>query len=120
MLGQRTGTELAAMYASAGAFVLPSSHEGQPIAMLEALSYGCPVVLSDIPPHREVQTSIGRYFTPGDVEGLAEQLRAVAASDGATRLDETERARILREHNWRRIAEKTLAVYQQARGKAPA
>ncbi len=117
MLGQRTGTELAAMYANAGAFVLPSSHEGQPIAMLEALSYGCPVVLSDIPPHREVRTSIGRYFTPGDVDGLAAQLRAMCATDGTARLDENERARILREHNWRRIAEKTLAVYDEARAK---
>lgn len=118
MLGQRTGTELAAMYANAGAFVLPSSHEGQPIAMLEALSYGCAVVLSDIAPHREVQTSIGRYFAPGDIDALAAQLRAVCASDCTARLDEAERARIIREHNWRRIAERTLAVYRQARGES--
>ena len=117
MLGQRTGAELAAMYANAGAFVLPSSHEGQPIAMLEALSYGCAVVLSDIAPHREVQTSIGRYFAPGDIDALEAQLRAVCASDGTARLDETERTRIIREHNWRRIAERTLAVYRQARGE---
>jgi len=41
----------------AGVFVLPSSHEGQPIAVLEALSYGCPAILSDIPAHRVIGSS---------------------------------------------------------------
>jgi glycosyltransferase involved in cell wall biosynthesis len=114
MLGARTGDELAAMYANAGAFVLPSSHEGQPIAVLEALSYGCRVVLSDIPAHTEIGCRGARYFTPGDIDGLATQLHAVCTADEGATLDEAERARIVRAHNWRRIAEDTLAVYDAA------
>lgn len=121
MLGVQTGKSLAALYAGAGAFVLPSSHEGQPIAVLEALSYGCRVVLSDIAPHREIAASGARYFAPGDIAALADQLRATCQDDGEPRLDQAEQARIMRAHNWARIAESTLEVYRAAlSGSAPA
>lgn len=114
MLGVQSGKSLAALYAGAGAFVLPSSHEGQPIAVLEALSYGCRVVLSDIAPHREIGASGARYFASGDIPALAEQLRATCQGNGEPRLSEVEQARIMRAHNWARIAESTLEVYRAA------
>ena len=114
MLGVQSGESLAALYAGAGAFVLPSSHEGQPIAVLEALSYGCRVVLSDIAPHREIGASGARYFTPRDIAALAGQLRDTLQGDGEARLDQAEQARIMRAHNWTRIAESTLEVYRAA------
>ena len=117
MLGTRSGAELAALYAGAGAFVLPSSHEGQPIAVLEALSYGCAVVLSDIPAHREIRGGGARYFAPGNIEALRDQLRAVCEDDPRPP-DEAERVRIIRAHDWRRIAEETLAVYDAALRKS--
>jgi glycosyltransferase involved in cell wall biosynthesis len=110
----QSGESLAALYAGAGAFVLPSSHEGQPIAVLEALSYGCRVVLSDIAPHREIGASGARYFTPRDIAALAGQLRDTLQGDGEARLDQAEQARIMRAHNWTRIAESTLEVYRAA------
>jgi glycosyltransferase involved in cell wall biosynthesis len=118
MLGIRSGAELAALYTSAGAFVLPSSHEGQPIAVLEALSYGCAVVLSDIPAHREIRAAGARYFLPGDISALRDQLNATCGHAPGRTLDEPERARIIRTHNWRRIAEETLAVYEAALRKS--
>ena len=114
MLGERTGAELAALYMGAGTFVLPSSHEGQPIAVLEALSYGCRVVLSDIPAHREIRGANARYFTPGDVVGLEHQLRAVCEDDSGQTRNEGEQLRIMQAHNWRHIAQQTLEVYNAA------
>lgn len=114
MLGVRSGAELTALYAGAGAFVLPSSHEGQPIAVLEALSYGCAAVLSDIPSHREIQSAEARYFPVGDIMALADQLDAACRHAPERIPDEAERARIIGVHNWRRIAEDTLAVYEAA------
>lgn len=118
MLGVQSGKSLAALYAGAGAFVLPSSHEGQPIAVLEALSYGCRAVLSDIAPHREIGANGARYFAAGDVQALTDQLRATLRDDGEPRLKPAEQARIMRAHNWVRIAESTLEVYWAALRKS--
>ena len=72
MLGHQKQAALAELYTNAGAFVLPSSHEGQPIAVIEALGYGCPVLLSDIPAHRELGITAGQYFEVGNIGELAD------------------------------------------------
>jgi len=40
----------------------------------EAASVGCPLVLSDLPVHREVTAGRALFVAPGDVEGLADTL----------------------------------------------
>lgn len=114
MLGHRGGAELAELYGHAGLFVLPSSHEGQPIAVLEAASFGLPVVLSDIPAHRELGLPRARYFKVGDIAALAEHLAAVFAAPTVEKLDLLERTRLVAAHDWRSIARRTLAVYFDA------
>jgi glycosyltransferase involved in cell wall biosynthesis len=117
MLGHQTGTALAELYAHAGVFVMPSRREGQPIAVLEAISYGCPVLLSDIPAHREIGAAAAQYFTVGDVAGLAERLSAAFDHPPDRAATAADRERILQAHDWRRIAEQTLDVYLAVRSR---
>lgn len=74
MTGFQRGAVLAGLFAHAGLFVLPSSHEGMPIALLEALSYGLPVLSSDIPANLALAMSPDRYFPMGDQQVLARSL----------------------------------------------
>ena len=58
-------------------FVSTSYGEGLPIATLEAMTCGCPVLLSDIPPHREIAdgTDFIRLLQPDDVAGFAREIK---------------------------------------------
>ena len=112
LTGYRSGDELDALYAHAGLFVLPSSHEGLPIAMLEALSYGLRVVASDIGPNLEVGLARGQYYPLGDVQALAGCLRSEAEHPPGERDRAAIREWVLREYNWEEIAASTVEVYR--------
>jgi glycosyltransferase involved in cell wall biosynthesis len=114
LAGFQRGTALAQLYTHAGAFVLPSSHEGLPIALLEALSYGLPVVASNIPANLEVGLSSTSYFPVGDVPALAHRLAQFA---NAPPVDEAARDRrmhwVVEHYDWSLIAAQTHAVYSR-------
>lgn len=112
--GFQCGQALCELYAHAGMFVLPSSHEGLSIALLEALSYGLPVLASDIPANLEIGLSSEHYFTLGDTAALACGLRALAAVPVDAATVQARRKWVSGKYDWRQIAKQTLAVYQEA------
>ncbi len=63
--------------AEADVYLSTSRGEGLPIAVLEVMACGIPVILSDIPPHREIAEGADfiPLIPPGDVEGFARELR---------------------------------------------
>ncbi len=111
--GLQTGLALSELYTHAGIFVLPSSHEGLPIAMLEALSYGLPVVASDIPANLEVGLPADHYFPLGNVKALAGCLAHFAQVPQTTEMREVRRQWVSTRYDWRDIARRTLAVYRE-------
>ncbi len=111
--GLQTGEALRQLYGHAGLFVLPSSHEGLPIAMLEALSFGLPVVASDIPANLEVGLAPDCYFPLGDTGALARKLVDLAAAPLTTADRDQRREWVARRFNWQTIAAQTVAVYRK-------
>lgn len=115
MTGYQNDEALAQLYAHAAVFVLPSSHEGMPIALLEALSFGLPVIASDIPAHLALGLAPDAYVPLGDIEQLAATLRAKLDQPLAPAEIEAQIASIQRTHSWDVVADETLSVYDQLR-----
>lgn len=71
------GRKLHSLLTNCMCYCLPSSHEGLPIALLEAMSYGVKVIVSDIPANLEVGLPKNDYFHVGNVDELAKKLNDV-------------------------------------------
>ncbi len=85
LLGRVSDDVLAGLYAGAIALVLPSRLEGLGLPPLEALSFGTPSVVSDVPGMRETLGEGALFVAPGDVAALAQALRRIAADDALRR-----------------------------------
>lgn len=118
LTGALTGEPLSQLFAHAGGFVLPSSHEGLPIALLEALSFGLPVLASDIPAHTEINLEPDAYFPCGNIEALAEGLRRLAAARRDSDAIAARRAFVRDRYDWDEIAVQTAAVYRRITSSA--
>jgi glycosyltransferase involved in cell wall biosynthesis len=114
LTGFQNGVALKQFYTHAGAFVLPSSHEGLPIALLEALSYGLPVLASDIPANLEIALDERCYFPLGDTAALAQRLEAISRATHDDGERATRRDFVARNYDWNTVAEQTLLAYRKA------
>lgn len=107
LTGYVKGGRLGALFRGAGLFVLPSSHEGLPISLLEAMSAGLDVLVSDIEANRLPELEQGDFFRLSDPGALTEGLRRKLQSVSRRRYD-------MSHYDWDTIAALTAEVYEQA------
>jgi glycosyltransferase involved in cell wall biosynthesis len=113
LTGFQNGPALKELYSHAGHFILPSYHEGLPIVLLEALSFGASCLVSDIPANREVALEDVRYFKPGDIQAISAKLSEFMQHSESL-CQRQERVRLIEQkYNWEMIAQNTLNVYAQ-------
>ena len=105
------GRKLHSLLTHCAAYCLPSSHEGLPIALLEAMSYGVKVIVSDIPANLEVGLNEGDYFHVGDVDELARKLKEVVSNPIEHREYD------LSKYDWNHIAEQVKEVYLKVKSE---
>jgi len=102
---------LANLYRYASAFVYPSLYEGFGFPPLEAMHYGCPVLVSRSSSIPEVVGDAGQYFDPTDREDMAEKLARLLEDESlrkqlAVRGPQREKA-----FSWDLCAEETQRFY---------
>ncbi|MBR9859436.1 glycosyltransferase [bacterium] len=81
-------TDIAQLLKSADYFVLPSlaNSEGTPVALLEAMSSGLPVIASDIAGIRDQLVDLpNQMVEPGNVDELVQKLESLLSHDNAER-----------------------------------
>ena len=101
------GERMSQLMSHAALFVLPSSHEGLPISLLEAMSYGRDVLVSDIPANKLPELEPTDFFPCGNVDALRQAIER--------KLQNVQSARAYDLHNydWDNIARQTVAVYRK-------
>lgn len=102
------------LYENCAAYVFPSISEGFGLPGLEAMVHGAPVVSSDATCLPEVYGDAAHYFDPTSVKAMADAISEVLTDKklraGLVKKGQSQAAR----YSWQRMAEQTLAVYNQA------
>lgn len=111
---QQNAPQLAA---ASDAFTLPSvEREGLPRAVIEAMAYGTPPVVSDVGgmPELVVDGDCGYVVSRGDAESLAEAICKLARNqEGARLMGERARERIRERFHTTQTVAATLAMYRE-------
>lgn len=117
--GYQSGETLEALFAGARFAVHPSTSEGLPIAVLEAMSYGKAVIASDIPAHIEVIAEHGIPFATENIQDLADKIAVLAADPmQAASLGHVARTYVEDVYHWDDIAQNTIVIYRSLFAKA--
>ncbi len=101
------GRMLHSLLTNCKCYCLPSSHEGLPIALLEAMSYGVKVLVSDIPANLEVGLPKDNYFRCGDVDELADKLGKIISQP----LQHV--GYDMSKYDWDKIADEVAEIYRK-------
>ncbi|MCJ7633025.1 glycosyltransferase family 4 protein [Candidatus Bathyarchaeota archaeon] len=113
--GKIEAERIPTFYQRADIFVFPSLHEGYGMAIPEAMSFGLPIVATDVPPINEIvrDPANGFLFPPGDAPAMARALETLL-------LDPKLRRRIGRRNfeaskrfpTWDSVVRRTFQVLQ--------
>lgn len=112
MTGFVQGEELDELYSNAYLYCLPSHIEGMPISLLEAMSYGCNILVSDIDENVQVTEKYGTKFETGNTKKLSQKLKEEL--DGKNRYEQNKiQEFVLNKYSWNDVVEKTMKIYEE-------
>ncbi|RMD51391.1 glycosyltransferase, partial [Candidatus Parcubacteria bacterium] len=104
------------LYANTYLFVQPSDYEGLSVALLEAMSHGAAVLVSNIEANLETVKDAGFVFAAGDVIDLTDKIRYLLSNPAAVAIKKEESILVVKKYyTWDKIAEEVESVYITAR-----
>ncbi|MNK52484.1 D-inositol 3-phosphate glycosyltransferase [compost metagenome] len=105
-------TLLANLYRYASVFVYPTLYEGFGLPPLEAMHYGCPVLVSRSSSIPEVVGDAGEYFDPTNCEDMAEKLARLLEDESLRKQLAARGPQRERTFSWDLCAEETQRFYR--------
>lgn len=114
-IGSKFGAEKEALLREVDAFILPSFSEGLPMSVLEAWSFGVPVVMTEFCNLPEGFVAEAALKIVPDVESIARglcQLTEMEPSELAL-MGQSGRSLVEKKFTWEKIAQNMKTVYEQ-------
>lgn len=111
---QKSGSDemLANIYKYSSVFVYPSEYEGFGIPPLEAMKYGCPLVVSNKSSIPEVVGNAGLYFDPDNKEELIEKLKQLLFNNDVRSDLISKGYERVKSFTWDKCANETYSFYK--------
>ncbi len=111
-LGGQHGKVMQELFSNAYLFVHPSEQEGLPIVVLEAASFGRPILLSDIKVHKFILKDLPFFFKNKNTNDLKEILDCLLKNPKITKGKTKELKKYVRHHySWDKIVESLVLKY---------
>ncbi|WP_299413507.1 glycosyltransferase family 4 protein [Acaryochloris sp. IP29b_bin.148] len=111
--GELRGKLLAEIVRGAGLFALPSDLEGLPLAMLEAMREGVPILASDILAHRQLLgNDRGILFQAGNLSSCVEKMQfSLGNLEQLSSMAINAKKHVAEHYTWEKVTTENLDVY---------
>ena len=110
MTGFVQGEELEELFSNCYLYCLPSDIEGMPLSLLEAMSYGCRCLVSDIEENTQVTGNYANKFKKGNIKDLKKKIEKILENKDSIEKNKIQNY-ILQKYNWDDIVKKTEKIY---------
>jgi len=104
---------LQGMYQNALLSVYPSLYEGFGLPPLEAMTYGCPVINSDIPALREVSEDAALYVDPYDIDNMAAGIEQLIEDEPLRKELQLKGLEQIKKYSWEKSAAQVYELVQK-------
>lgn len=113
-----TRNDIPSLLAQADVYVAPSRSEGLPVAVLEAMASGLPVIATDIEGHREVLEGVGWLVSPEEPLSLVQNIMAVLSDPVKTKkMAIAGKDRVTKKYTLARMVSAHVSLYKSCLGK---
>ncbi|HML63412.1 MAG TPA: glycosyltransferase family 1 protein [Dysgonomonas sp.] len=104
--------KLQTMYQNALLSVYPSLYEGFGLPPLESMTYGCPVINSDIPALREVSQDAALYVNPYNVEDITQKIEQLLVDEPLRKELQEKGLLQIKKYSWDKSAKQVYELAQ--------
>jgi glycosyltransferase involved in cell wall biosynthesis len=115
--GSLSGAALLARYREADVFVMTSEREGMPLALLEAMAAGLPIVASDVQGLREFVGGVGLLVSERSAAGFAAQIQRLIDDPEQRRKLGLASISAVESRRWDALVDQVLDAYALANGR---
>ena len=108
--------ELEELYSNCLLYCLPSDVEGMPLSLLEAMSYGCNCLVSNIEENVQVTGNYATVFEKSNIDDLKNKIKSLLKENKNLNSQEIQKY-ILKKYNWDAIVKNTEKIYKNLKAK---